>query len=106
MRFAALIPSSMARVCVPVMLIAGLSACAPAKPTMSIEQAETYCRAQVSKPVDTRVHLGVGIGSGGKVRTNSGVQIGVNVDSLLSPAATYEKCVQRNSGAPPSTPYN
>jgi hypothetical protein len=85
--------------------LAVMAACTPAKPTMDVEQAQAYCRGKVSKPVDTSVHLGVGVGSGGKVHSNSGVHIGVNVDSLLTPDATYEQCVQRNAGVAPTEPY-
>jgi hypothetical protein len=84
----------------------GLAACTPSAPTMNVEQAQTYCHAKVSKPVDTRVQLGIGIGTGGKVRTNTGIQVGVDLNSLTSPEKTYEKCVVKNAGAPPTAPYS
>jgi hypothetical protein len=83
-----------------------LVGCTPAAPTMNVEQAQAFCRSKVSKPVDTRVQLGIGIGSGGKVRTNTGIEVGVNVDSLMAPEKTYEKCVMKNAGVPPTAPYS
>jgi hypothetical protein len=83
----------------------GLSACTPTAPTMDVKQAQAYCQAKVSKPVDTRVHLGVGIGSGGKVSTNAGLSVGVDMNALISAEKAYEKCVMKNAGMAPSAPY-
>jgi|GEM_PF-5814456 len=82
----------------------GLAACTPAAPTMDVAQAEQFCRAQVLKPVDTNVHLGVGIGTGGKVSTSGGISIGVNLDAMASPKAAYAKCVKKNAGVEATTP--
>tara|TARA_R110002124_G_scaffold9271_6_gene47646 strand:- start:2789 stop:3079 length:291 start_codon:yes stop_codon:yes gene_type:complete len=81
-----------------------VAACAPAAPTMDVAQAQVYCREKVCNPIDTRVSMGIGIGNGGRVNTSGGIQIGVNVDALTSPEATYEKCVKTNSGQFPTAP--
>ena len=90
--------------------VAVMAACTPAAPTMGVEQAQEYCRnhhmiAKVSNPVDTRVNLGVGIGSGGKVRTNAGLTVGVDLNALMSAEKSYDKCVMENAGVAPTAPY-
>ena len=85
--------------------VAVLAACTPSAPTMGVEQAQTYCRAKVSNPVDTNINLGVGIGSGGKVRTNAGLSVGVDLNALLSAEQSYDKCVMKNAGVAPNAPY-
>jgi hypothetical protein len=83
----------------------GIAACTPSAPTMDLEQAQAYCRAEVSKSVSTGVNLGVGIGSDGKVRPTGGITIGVNLDSALNPQGSYENCVRKNSGLDPIEPF-
>ena len=85
--------------------VAVMAACTPAAPTIGVEQAQEYCRAKVSNPVDTRVNLGVGIGSGGKVRTNAGLTVGVDLNALMSAEKSYDKCVMENAGVAPTAPY-
>lgn len=83
-----------------------LVACTPSAPTMGLEEAQTYCRGKVSKPVNSELSLGVGVGTGGKVRPSGELTIGVDLNSLLTPEETYASCVQNNAGQAPIVPLN
>jgi hypothetical protein len=85
-------------------IASALAACTPSAPTMGMEEAQSYCRAKISNPVDTNINLGVGVGSGGKVRTNAGLSVGVNLNALMSAEQSYEKCVMKNAGMAPIVP--
>lgn len=82
-----------------------LVACTPPNPTMTREEAEVACRAEIAKPVKTNTSIGVGINSSGKVRPRASISVGVDVSAASNPQKAYENCVRRNSGENPVEPF-
>lgn len=85
--------------------VAFLAACTPPKPTMSLEEAMRVCRAQVSKPVETQIGVGISGNSNGKIRPSASVSIGVDLTAANNPQKAYEQCVRRNSGEAPTEEF-
>jgi hypothetical protein len=78
-----------------------LAGCGP----VSLQQAERECfdRARVAE--QPRGTIGVGIGSGGNLRTQGDITISSDYILGRGPSAVYEACVMQRSGQAPSRPY-
>lgn len=85
--------------------VAFLAACTPPKPTMTLEEAMPVCRAQVSKPVETQIGVGISGNSNGKVRPSASISIGVDLTAANNPQKAFEQCVRRNSGEAPTEEF-
>lgn len=85
-------------------LIAVLLGCAEPTPKMSLEDAQTECRAYVLKPVKSSGTIGISLGSGGRVTPSASLSVGVDLAAATNPNKAYEKCVLRNSGLRPVEP--
>ena len=75
-------------------------------PTMSVEEATLFCRAEITEATTPKNEVAIGVGvSGGKVSPRASVSIGIDVTSDEAKQKRFENCVIRNSGQAPSETF-
>ena len=99
--------ASRSRLCLAAAIsgLAVLTACAPA--LVPVHEAERICanaaQTHALRP-EPRMSMGVGIGSGGRVRPHAGLSVSMTPDRVdpVDTARAFEQCVMRRSGQMPT----
>ena len=87
-------------------LLIGCTDPTPSEPTMTLDEAMTFCRAEIIEDTRTKTTVGVGVGiSGGDVKPRGNISVSVNLSTDAQKQDRFETCVIRNSGEEPTETF-